>query len=56
MQRPCIFLSAKIKDFLKSGNDTNRLLKSVKFDISVPEYIAGCKALGLISYLVTVPL
>ena len=50
------FLSAKIKDFLKSGNDTNRLLKSVKFDISVPEYVAGCKALGLISYLVTVPL
>lgn len=32
------------------------MLKSVKFDVNVTEYVAGRKALGLISYLVTVPL
>jgi hypothetical protein len=49
------FLISKLKEFLQ-GNDTNRLLKSVKFDINKHEYIAGCKALGLIAFLITVPL
>ena len=44
------FLSEKIKDFLQRGTDTYRLLKSVKFDFNVTEYVADFKALGLISY------
>lgn len=49
------FLISKLKEFLQ-GNDTNRLLKSVKFDINKHEYVAGWKALGLIAFLITVPL
>ncbi|CAC5398047.1 unnamed protein product [Mytilus coruscus] len=39
-----------------SSNDSNRLLKSVKFDVNKNVFVAGCKALGLIAYLITVPL
>lgn len=49
------FLLPKITEFLQ-GNDSNRLLKSIKFDISKPEFVAGCKALGLIAYFITIPL
>ncbi|WAR14697.1 hypothetical protein MAR_004802 [Mya arenaria] len=34
----------------------NRLLKSILFDLEVHEYVAGLKALGLISKMVTSPL
>ena len=49
------FMISKLKEFLQH-NDNNRLLKSVKFDIHKHEYVAGCKALGLIAFLITVPL
>jgi hypothetical protein len=49
------YLISKLKEFLQ-GNDTNRLLKSVKSDINKHDYVAGCKALGLIAFLITVPL
>jgi hypothetical protein len=31
-------------------------LRSIKFDMEVPDYLAGCKALGLLSYFITTPL
>ena len=34
----------------------NQLLRAVLADIQVPEYIAGCKALGLINKIITGPL
>ena len=34
----------------------NRLLQAVLSDLSVPKYIAGCKALGIIDKIVTGPL
>ncbi|WAR27970.1 hypothetical protein MAR_013674, partial [Mya arenaria] len=49
------FLHRKIQGFLVS-NQTNNLLKSVLHDIQISEYLAGVKALGLISRLVTGPL
>lgn len=45
----------KMIDFLKLSN-LNRLTQSVAFDLEVQTYIAGCKALGLISKLVSTPL
>ena len=48
-------LHKKMSCFL-SGFTLNRLTKSVAFDLKVPTYIAGCKALGLISKLVSTPL
>lgn len=42
------FLKGKISEFL-AGNQSNSLLKSVWHDINVPEYLAGVKALGLIT-------
>ena len=38
------------------GNSSNNLLKSVLHDIKVPDFVAGVKALGLVSRLVTGPL
>ena len=38
------------------GNNTNALLKAVLEDLKTPEFVAGCKALGLISCLITTPL
>lgn len=49
------FLAEDIIKYLESGAD-NRLLKAVLYDMKVPHYLAGCKALGLISYLITMPL
>ena len=44
-----------MSDFLQ-GYQNNMLLTAVFKDLNVPEYLAGCKALGLVSKLVTVPL
>ena len=45
------------KNFLKDVWQTqNQLLKAVLADLSIPQYIAGCKALGIISKVVTAPL
>ena len=49
------FLKDKIIEFL-AGNQSNGLLKAVCHDMNVPEYLAGVKALGLISWLITRPL
>ena len=40
----------------KKTNSMNGLVKSVLKDQEVPFFIAGCKALGLISKLITTPL
>ena len=43
--------------FLKDVWQTpNQLLKAVLADLLIPQYIAGCKALGIISKIVTAPL
>lgn len=49
------YLAEHIEQYLE-GAASNKLLKAVLFDIKIPEYQAGCKALGLVSFLVTVPL
>ena len=49
------FLHNQIQQFLV-GNQSNTLLKAVAHDINVPEYVAGTKALGLISRHLTGPL
>ncbi|XP_053392120.1 uncharacterized protein LOC128554835 [Mercenaria mercenaria] len=49
------FLKDQLQGYLRIES-SNRLLAAVKHDISIPEYLAGCKALGLISELITVPL
>ncbi len=49
------FLSSYLKVFLED-NTPNSLLRSVEHDLGIPEYMAGCKALGLVSFLVTMPL
>ena len=49
------FLKDKLYSFLELGH-SNRLLKTVKHVLYIAEYVAGYKALGLISELVTVPL
>lgn len=49
------YLSQHLVNFLQSSAE-NRLLKSVLIDLKTPEYVAGCKALGLVSALITVPL
>ena len=49
------FMKEKVKEYLM-GDASTRLLKAVKYDINVPDYLAGLKALGLISYLITAPL
>jgi len=50
------FLQPVMKDFLKKFGAGNKLLQSVLFDLKTPEFVAGVKALGLISKLVTCPL
>ena len=50
------YLRDYIFEFFQTCDTTNRLLRSVKADLCVPELIAGCKALGLIDKLVTGPL
>ena len=46
------FMREKILEYL-NGDNSNRLLRFVKFDMETPEYVAGCKALGLVSYFIT---
>ncbi|WAQ97077.1 hypothetical protein MAR_029767, partial [Mya arenaria] len=50
------FLHEHMLSFLKNVGAENRLLKSILFDLEVHEYVAGLKALGLISKMVTSPL
>ena len=46
-----------VEKFLKDVWQTpNQLLKAVHADLSIPQYIAGCKALGIISKVITAPL
>ncbi|WAQ97233.1 hypothetical protein MAR_029923 [Mya arenaria] len=49
------FLEHQIRTYLAIEH-SNRLLASINHDINVPEYVAGCKSLGLISELITAPL
>ena len=50
-------LSSLIKKFLIEVWQTpNKLLRTVLVDVQVPEFIAGCKALGLVNKLITGPL
>ena len=52
------YLQSHMVNFIKSvhGGQANRLLQAVLADLSVPAYIAGCRALGLIDKIVTGPL
>jgi len=49
------FLAEEMKGFLQISAE-NRLLQAVKADLNTEEYLAGCKALGCISELITIPL
>ena len=50
------YLHSEILEFLEVHGTSNRLLCSVQAHLHVPEFVAGCKALGLIDKLVTGPL
>ena len=51
------YLKSHMEDYLKFYHGPlNRLLQAVLSDLSVPKYIAGCKALGIIDKIVTGPL
>ena len=50
------FLHSQMKNFLESHGSENRLLKSILFDLKSFEFLAGVKALGLISKFITSPL
>ena len=50
------FLQDKMTEYLQKTNSMNGLLKSVLKDLQTPFFIAGCKALGLVSKLITTPL
>ena len=50
------FLQKQFIQFLNGREGNNRLLQAVLHDLKVPELVAGCKALGLISKLVSTPL
>jgi hypothetical protein len=50
------FLRNKMQEFLEKTSLSNGLLQSVLKDLKTPFFIAGCKALGLISKLITTPL
>ena len=50
-------LSDIVMSFFRSVWQTsNQLLRAVFHDICVPEYVAGCRALGIINKVVTSPL
>lgn len=51
-----LFIYEQVSTFLEGYGAANRLLKSVQFDLKVNEYLAGVKALGLISKFITCPL
>lgn len=42
--------------YFESYSASNRLLQSILHDLKIQEYLAGVKALGLISKLLTCPL
>ena len=44
------------KFFTEVWQTPNQLLRAVLADVKVPEYLAGCKALGLVNKIVTGPL
>ena len=51
------YISTLVKKFFIDVWQTpNQLLRAVLADIQVPEYVAGCKALGLINKIITGPL
>ena len=51
------YLSPLIKKFLLEVWQTpNKLLRAVLADVQVPEFLAGCKALGLVNKIITGPL
>ena len=53
----CVFfLAEQMTSFLEGYGTHNQLLKAVLHDLKTREYLAGVKALGLISRLVTSPL
>ena len=51
------FLRSHFEKYLSEHHDglLNRLLQAVLTDIRIPQYIAGCKALGIIDKVVTGP-
>ncbi len=51
------FLRSHFEKYLKEHHhqQLNRLLQAVLSDLRVPQYIAGCKALGIIDKIVTGP-
>ena len=49
------FLADQMNQYLEF-DASNCLLQAVKSDLKVPEYLAGCKALGLVSHLIMLPL
>ena len=51
------YIADKAKDFLTYvWENPNRLLRAVLEDLKVSEFLAGCRALGLISMIITSPL
>ena len=51
------YLSPLIKSFFTQVWQTpNQLLKAIMTDIEVSEYLAGCRALGLVNKIITAPL
>ena len=44
------------KIFIDVWQTPNQLLRAVLSDIHIPEYVAGCKALGLVNKIITGPL
>ena len=55
--RALYYISDLVKAIFKDVWQTpNQLLRVVNQDIEVPEYVAGCKALGLVNKIVTGPL
>ena len=51
------YISDLVKAFFKDVWQTpNQFLRAVNQDIQVPEYVAGCKALGLVNKIITGPL
>ena len=51
------YISDAVKTFFGVvWQNQNQLLRPIISDIEVPEYLAGCKALGLVNKVVTGPL
>ena len=49
------YISDLIKSFKDVWQTPNQLLRAVYSDIQVPEFLAGCRALGLVNKIVTGP-